>query len=68
MTMQFAAVHSAAIGTKRTYRDVCYLSAFGGEADMPRGSEAFRSDANDPKRSSECEFGALHKTGSRDRR
>jgi hypothetical protein len=30
----------------------CYLSAFGGEADMPRGSEAFRCDANDPKRTS----------------
>jgi len=27
------------------------MSAFEDKADMPRGSEAFRSDANDPKRS-----------------
>ena len=36
MTVPFVAVHEAACGTKRTYRDVCYLSAFGGEADMHR--------------------------------
>jgi hypothetical protein len=30
----FAAVHMSLPGTKRTYRDVCYLSAFGGKADI----------------------------------
>jgi hypothetical protein len=31
---RFAAVHESASGTKRTFRDVCYLSAFGGKADI----------------------------------
>ena len=30
----FAALHMSARGTKRTYRYACYLSAFGGKADM----------------------------------
>ena len=30
----FAAVHAVLFGTKRTCRDVCYLSAFGGKADI----------------------------------
>src|SRR5512132_1184228 len=34
--MLFAAVHSDAIGTKRTSRDVCYLSASGAKADICR--------------------------------
>src|SRR5215467_10221419 len=32
----FAAVHMSAYGTKRTCRDVCHLSAFGGKADIQR--------------------------------
>jgi hypothetical protein len=32
--MFFVAVHESGSGTKRTHRDVCYLSAFGGKADM----------------------------------
>src|SRR5262249_34700268 len=44
--------HGRAIhfGTRRTCRDVSHLSAFWRDADMLRGSQAFRSDANDPKR------------------
>jgi hypothetical protein len=34
--MRFAAVRLSAYGTKRTSRDVCYLSAFGGKADISR--------------------------------
>jgi len=30
----FAAARKVAIGTKRTKRDMCYLSAFGGKADI----------------------------------
>src|SRR5215471_10183754 len=30
----FAALHMSAFGTKRTFRDVCYLSAFTGKADI----------------------------------
>jgi CRP-like cAMP-binding protein len=37
----FAAPRSVAIGTKRTYRQVCYLTAFGGKADI---SEALDGD------------------------
>jgi len=32
--MSFAALHESAYGTKRTSRHVCYLSAFGGKADI----------------------------------
>jgi hypothetical protein len=34
MTMQFAAVHSVAIGTKRTFTLLWSMSAFGGKADI----------------------------------
>ena len=30
----FAALHKSAFGTKRTFRDVCSLSTFGGKADI----------------------------------
>jgi hypothetical protein len=30
----FPAVRKSGFGTKRTYREVCYLSAFGGKADI----------------------------------
>src|SRR5215475_562626 len=36
--------------TKRTYRDICFLSAFGGKADMGRSRWWLCSDATDPKR------------------
>jgi hypothetical protein len=32
--MLFAAVHESGYGTKRTSQDGCYLSAFGGKADI----------------------------------
>jgi hypothetical protein len=48
--MLFVAARSVAPGTKRTYRDDPLLVRFRGEADMPRGPGASRSDANDPKR------------------
>ena len=47
---RFAAVRMSAYGTKQTFRDVCYLSAFGGKADVPRASAGCRSNENDPKR------------------
>ena len=34
MKMLFAALHESGRGTFRTYRDVCYLVAFGGKADI----------------------------------
>src|SRR5262245_8881659 len=34
IAMWFAALHMSAFGTKRTWRDVFYLSAFGGKADI----------------------------------
>src|SRR5262245_31713814 len=37
ITMRFAAVRLSAFGTKRTSRDVCYLSAFGDKADRASG-------------------------------
>jgi Histidine kinase-, DNA gyrase B-, and HSP90-like ATPase len=38
------------IGTKQTYRAVCYWSALGGKADIPRCILTIMSDANDPER------------------
>src|SRR5262249_28016437 len=38
---QFAAVHESAFGTKRTFRHVCSLSAFGGKADIICSFRAF---------------------------
>jgi putative ABC transport system substrate-binding protein len=34
ISWQFAALHMSAFGTKRTCQHVCYLSAFGGKADI----------------------------------
>src|SRR6516225_199629 len=36
MAGPLAAVHESGFGTKRTYRAVCYSSAFGGKADISR--------------------------------
>jgi hypothetical protein len=43
--MPFAALHKSAYGTKRTSRDVCYLSAFGGKADICDALDKFATDA-----------------------
>jgi hypothetical protein len=34
MTVLSAAMRSIGLGTTRTYRDVCYLTAFWGKADI----------------------------------
>ena len=49
MRMLFAAVHMAAIGTKRTSRPSRLMSAFGGKADI---GEVQQMSAFDPKRTS----------------
>jgi hypothetical protein len=51
MTMQFAAVHSVAIGTKRTCRDGPLIVGFWGKADIGRSYSLAWSDAIDPQRS-----------------
>jgi hypothetical protein len=50
MTMQFAAAHSVAIGTKRTSKWCGVMSAFGGKADIGRCIAPIVSAAFDPKR------------------
>src|SRR5262249_14161649 len=50
VAVPFAAVHSVASGTKRTFGDLSRLSAFGGKADMHRGVASTASVADDPQR------------------
>ena len=39
----FAAMRMSAFGTKRTSRDICFLSAFGGKADIGKQAGNVRS-------------------------
>jgi hypothetical protein len=48
----FVAVHESASGTPRRFAAVRRFGRDGSEADMPRASEAGRSDENDPKETS----------------